>query len=191
MKLSLKQINFCHEYIKDFNGKEAYIRAGYTPKDAKVSASQLLQRPEISALVSELVKDVQNRHALTVDMVVKELMKLAFVNMKDLYHEDGTPKTLNELPREVTACISSSKVTKRKVTNTQRTLFEGDLADMITVTKEVESEFKLYSKLKALDMLMKYTGGYEKDEKVHNAILAKINYNILPPKNKDKNLTKW
>ena len=50
-KLTPKQELFVHEYLKDQNGAQAAIRAGYSPKTAKVTAFQLLKHPHISLLL--------------------------------------------------------------------------------------------------------------------------------------------
>ena len=39
-ELSLKQRRFIAEYLKDGNGTQAAIRAGYAPKNARITASQ-------------------------------------------------------------------------------------------------------------------------------------------------------
>ena len=45
--LTNKQLAFCREYVKDSNGKQAAIRAGYSAKTAEVKASQLLRLVKI------------------------------------------------------------------------------------------------------------------------------------------------
>lgn len=42
-----RQLAFCREYVKDSNGKQAAIRAGYAPKNAEITASQLLRVPKV------------------------------------------------------------------------------------------------------------------------------------------------
>ena len=42
MKLSPKRQRFVEEYLKDQNGTQAYIRAGYAPNGAKENASRLI-----------------------------------------------------------------------------------------------------------------------------------------------------
>ncbi len=43
-ELSPRRERFCQEYVKDLNGTQAAIRAGYSPKTATVKASQLFAR---------------------------------------------------------------------------------------------------------------------------------------------------
>ena len=42
MKLTAKQIRFVDEYLVDFNGTQAAIRAGYSEKTAAATATGLL-----------------------------------------------------------------------------------------------------------------------------------------------------
>ena len=54
MSLNPKQEAFCIEYLKDFNGTQAAIRAGYSAKTAEVKASQLLSIVKIQQHISTL-----------------------------------------------------------------------------------------------------------------------------------------
>lgn len=59
-KLTDQQMRFVTEYLKDCNGKQAAIRAGYAPRSAEVQASRLLSldkvQNEIKARQTELRK---------------------------------------------------------------------------------------------------------------------------------------
>jgi len=50
-RLTLKQARFIAEYLKDLNGTQAAIRAGYARSNADFYASRLLSRANISQLV--------------------------------------------------------------------------------------------------------------------------------------------
>lgn len=54
--LTLKQAAFVREYLKDFNGTQAAIRAGYSPNGARQQASQLLTNPAIQKHMDEYSK---------------------------------------------------------------------------------------------------------------------------------------
>jgi phage terminase small subunit len=54
-KLTPKQKKFAKEYQKDLNGKQAAIRAGYSPKTAKEIASENLTKPNVA---QEINKDL-------------------------------------------------------------------------------------------------------------------------------------
>ncbi len=52
--MNAKQRRFAEEYVVDHNGTQAAIRAGYSEKTAKVQASQLLAKPDVTQLVSKM-----------------------------------------------------------------------------------------------------------------------------------------
>ncbi|MBR3610041.1 MAG: terminase small subunit [Oscillospiraceae bacterium] len=52
-ELTAKEERFCLEYIIDYHGTKAAIRAGYSEKSAAVTASKLLKKANIAARVRE------------------------------------------------------------------------------------------------------------------------------------------
>ena len=56
--LTPKQKQFCIEYLKDFNGTQAAIRAGYSEKTAYSIAEENLRKPEIKNCVQKLADEV-------------------------------------------------------------------------------------------------------------------------------------
>ena len=91
--LTPKQRRFCEEYIQDLNATQAAIRAGYSGKTARQIASENLSKPDIQAVIAELVRQRSERAMVTADMVVAELARLGFVNMMDYMRigENGDP----------------------------------------------------------------------------------------------------
>ena len=65
---------FCREYIIDYIGTQAAIRAGYSKKTAHVQASELLKNPKVLARIRELQKEQTERLAITSDWVVQQLV---------------------------------------------------------------------------------------------------------------------
>ena len=49
-----KHERFCTEYVKDMNGKQAAIRAGYAERSAEMQASRLLRNDKVKQRVAEL-----------------------------------------------------------------------------------------------------------------------------------------
>ena len=66
---------FCQEYVVDYNGTQAAIRAGYKEKSARQQASRLLVSEEVLTRISELQKDQLDRLALSQDYVVLQLLE--------------------------------------------------------------------------------------------------------------------
>lgn len=65
---------FCQEYVVDYNGTQAAIRAGYSEKSARSQASELLTNPNILSRVRELQHEQVERLAVTQDYVIKQLV---------------------------------------------------------------------------------------------------------------------
>lgn len=65
---------FCQEYIVDYNGTQAAIRAGYEKKSARQQASRLLSQEEILNRIMELQADQVKRLAISQDYVVMQLL---------------------------------------------------------------------------------------------------------------------
>ncbi len=77
MKLTPKQTQFCKEYIVDFNGTQAAIRAGYSKKTAGIIAWENLKKPNIQKYVSELIAKRSDKTEITADYVLKGLHEVA------------------------------------------------------------------------------------------------------------------
>lgn len=58
MKTMLKprEERFCREFLKDFNGTRAAIRAGYSEKSAASQSSRMLKRPAVVAYRDALIQ---------------------------------------------------------------------------------------------------------------------------------------
>lgn len=74
-KLKPKEERFCREYVVDYNGTQAAIRAGYKESDAHNRACRLLKKAEVSARVRELQHDIAMRLAISEDFVLAEAME--------------------------------------------------------------------------------------------------------------------
>jgi phage terminase small subunit len=75
--LTLKQARFVEEYIVDLNGRQAAIRAGYSPKTAEVQASRLLRNAKLQATLESAIRERSKRAELSSDRVVEELARIA------------------------------------------------------------------------------------------------------------------
>lgn len=71
-----KQINFCREYVKDYNGTQAAIRAGYSEKTAAVKASQLLKNKDILNTIKQYQKELVESSCLTEEKVIAKVEEI-------------------------------------------------------------------------------------------------------------------
>jgi len=139
---------FAIEYVKDYCGKRAAIRAGYAEKSAAVTAHIMLhQDPEVVQWIVEL-----QQLAIGTDEIVKnrarlELMAMGFVNIGEVATKtDGT----GQFDFDQFSDTDKKAITGIK-TRTRRHK-EGD--DFVTT---IETELK-FDKKGAIDSLAKLNG---------------------------------
>lgn len=65
--LTPKQQRFVLEYLKDQNGKQAAIRAGYAPGSAEVQACRLLRNAQVRAAVDAGQARLAKKAEITVE----------------------------------------------------------------------------------------------------------------------------
>lgn len=73
MALKPKQITFCKEYVKDYNGTQAAVRAGYKESNAASQASRFLNNPEIIEEIKNQQKKLLGTTCLTEEKVINQL----------------------------------------------------------------------------------------------------------------------
>ena len=106
----------CREFVgsANFNMTKALLAAGYSKRTASGSGSRMFAEPEMKAYIAELMKPTIEKQQLTADMVLSEMRKLAFADIKTYYKWSVTKnkfvlKPLDELTDEQTAAIKSYK----------------------------------------------------------------------------------
>ncbi len=75
-----RQIQFAQEYVVDFNGKQAAIRAGYAPKSAEVTACKMLRTAKVRSEIERLLADDVGRRNEIRERNINELMPLAYTD---------------------------------------------------------------------------------------------------------------
>lgn len=90
--LTYLQKKFCEEYIKDYDGKNAYLRASDTckPSSAAQYAHDLLRRPEVKAYIAKLQKVVYEAQFVNYERIAGELAAIGF-------HSDSEKNRLQAL----------------------------------------------------------------------------------------------
>lgn len=73
-----RHLLFVEHYLIDLNGKEAAIRAGYTPEAATVRAAKLLRRPGVRHAVAAAITARAARTGITAERVIAEYARIAF-----------------------------------------------------------------------------------------------------------------
>ena len=144
-KLTAKQQRFVDEYLIDLNATQAAIRAGYSPSTANEQGARLLVNVSISSAISQAMAHRSRRTGITQDRVLRELAKVAFVNANDVIDTDSATVRADAAEDDL-ACIQSVKVKTS----------ESEMGS------SSEREIKLYDKMRALEMLGKHLGLFDK-----------------------------
>lgn len=160
MELTEQQKKFCREYMKDFNGTQAAIRAGYSKKTATEQGHRLLTNVQVQKFLATLKDKAAEKHEGLADEIVAELKKIGFSDIKKFLNSDNTVKDISQLPTELTTCVESIK----KV--------ETEFGSENSSGSKTSVQFKLHSKLDALEKLAKYVGLYEADNRQRGAVIT-------------------
>jgi phage terminase small subunit len=145
-KLSNKQKIFVCEYLKDFNGTQAAIRAGYSVRSACEIASENLRIPKIA---KEIQRNIQER-SMSADEVLLRLSDIARGNITDLM--DVTTAGFSVELMKDQQVKPDAKLIKRIRQKTITYLAKSESQEDREVT---DTEIELYSSLDALNTLAK------------------------------------
>lgn len=71
--MNAKQKRFCDEYLIDCNATQAAIRAGYSPKVARVTAAKMLTNANLKAYIDEQLELLHNEKTADAEEVLEYL----------------------------------------------------------------------------------------------------------------------
>jgi len=148
-KLTPKQERFITEYLVDLNATQAAIRAGYSVKTAGSIGKENLQKPQIQEELTKARKKQQARTEITADRVLKEISRIALLDPRRLFDDDGSPLDISALDDDTAAAIAGLDVVQE---------IDRGSEDVTTYTKK----YKMADKLRALEMLCRHLGLYSK-----------------------------
>ena len=157
-KLTEKQQRFVDEYLIDLNATQAAIRAGYSAKTACEQGARLLANVKVQGTIAEHMAERSKRTGVNQNRIVRELAKIAFVNLTDIVDEEG--RIRSNATDEDLSCLESIKYKESS----------SDTGD------SVEREVKIASKLKALELLGKHVGMW--NDKLNVEMDAELNIHV-------------
>ncbi len=141
--LTDKQERFVEEYLVDLNATQAAIRAGYSEKTAAVIGFQNLTKLNIAEAIQVKRQEISEETGITIKRVLEEEATLAFLDIADLFDENGfLIKKMSEIPEETRRAIAGLEVI------------------VSDVGLETRYKFKLNDKGKALERLGRHLGMY-------------------------------
>lgn len=109
MILTAKQRRFVTEYVKCLNGTQAAIAAGYSPKTARVIASENLRKPSIQAEIANQEALRQTRLNAAQERVIRELVKIVDFDISRLFNGHGAVLPMSQWPPEATSIVAAFK----------------------------------------------------------------------------------
>jgi phage terminase small subunit len=150
--LTERQARFVDEYMRDLNGQQAAIRAGYSPSTAAHLAFQTLANPRVAAAVARAKAERSARTKLDADLILYELAAIAFSDMHDFVGWNGRGILIRR--SENINPHARKAIRELKETNTEN----GSTLSI-----------KLHDKVRALELLGKHIALFPERHEVTNA----------------------
>lgn len=146
---------FCREYLVDYNGTRAALRAGYKEKSAYAIAGQNLNKLEIQKRIAELRKTAAHEYNITKEALMQTLMEIAGTRLEYILD----PKTnailpLDQWPEHMKGAVSGIDLEEIREGR-------GKTRRVVGYNKKV----RLWEKTKAIEVLNKMLG-FNAPEKV-------------------------
>ena len=138
MKLNEKHKRFANEYLKDLNGTQAAIRAGYSPKTARVQGSKLLTNANIQEYLVKINSKRMEVVKIDANYVLQRHYEIDELNLKPL----------NEWPKVWRTALSSIDIMRVRD-------FEAGKDDSSKMESVIQ-KIKWPDKLRNLELLGKH-----------------------------------
>lgn len=168
---SEQQKEFARQYIIDWNGQRAVKEAGYSEKTAHVQATRLLKNVKVRKYMNELINEkLEGEKDEIKAKCVEALRVIAYHDIREFVNIETklvTEKTKDgdyiEVERQIASIKDTSEIDTRAVAS-------------IKQNEKGVIEIKFHDKQKAIDTLMRYTGG------LIDKVEADVNhtYKIIP-----------
>ncbi len=156
MSLSPQQVAFVEAYLIDPNGEKAAIAAGYSPKTAASQASRLLRHVKVVAALEQRRTMLQVRTGITPEMVLGELAKLGFSDIRQVVQWRSNVTGMSEDEDGDPVIRTSNEVT---VTNSDQLTPEAAAAVLeVSQSKDGALKVKMHDKLGALVKIGQHLG---------------------------------
>lgn len=166
MALSALQQAFCEQYVILRQGKGAYVAAGGSPKSAEVNSHKLLQRDDIRTEIDRLTAIRDADFGMTAGDVLREIAKVAMFDLGDVMEwgekEVETPDgDVMSMPNGDPMMVPVVKpVDSYRLTPDQRRAIKS-----VSMSKEGMFKMEAHDRMRALEMLGKHLGLFERDNR--------------------------
>ena len=125
--LTPKQLRWIDEYLIDFNGAAAAVRAGYSPKSARSIAHENQTKPDIQSVLQARQADMAKELQITRQGVIRGLLDAV-----ELGREQQNPSAMVGALREVAKMLGfyEPEVKKIEVLTTDQSSRQANFAAM-------------------------------------------------------------
>jgi len=152
-----------------YDGAKAYqsLRPGISTNVAAAAATRLFKHPAVKAVLAKSRKKLMKKFEISEERVLQEMACIAFLDIADLFNDDGSLKPISEIPEETRRALAGLEISE---------LFDGVGEDREQVGRL--KRLKVESKTKGLEMLGKYLEMFRDrlelstDQDLANLILA-------------------
>lgn len=138
---------FCREYAVYNIGSRAYEKAypGCSPETARSNACKLLTNTNITNRIKQITAERMEKLEVTHEKILREVAKLAFLDPREFYRDDGSIKSIHDMDPDAVAALEGMKV--RSVETEKDNGFHRQV---------FMTEIKHSNKRGALELLMRY-----------------------------------
>ena len=105
-----KKLLFAQEYLKDMNGLQAAIRAGYSAATAGQASTRLLKDVSVKNYISTHTTERVERLNVDADRWLEEVNHSAFLDPEAMFAENGTLLPISEIPERLRRAIAGFEV---------------------------------------------------------------------------------
>lgn len=175
--LTPKQQRFVEEYLVDLNATQAAIRAGYSSRTACEQASRLLANVKVSEAIAEARKKLAEKTGITQERVLKEYARIAFLDIRKAFDEEGQLRPVQELDDDTAAAIAGLEVEVKRLPGEADETLEGQPHGGALKRQHGETarlhKIKLADKKGELDSIARHLGMFvDKSEQVNRQVMS-------------------
>ena len=147
MSITNKQEGFCQEYIKDHNGTQSAIRAGYSPKTANEQAARLLTKVSIKERIGQLeTKKAENIEYDRKESMRRKQVLLDALRARIANNDDQAIRTAHTILKQMDNINGLESITNINVDQqAPKPLSEQDRAELkeLAAARDRKSKVKL------------------------------------------------
>ena len=155
-ELTADNRRFIDDYLVDLNGTRAYrvTYPGANYSTARTESGKLLAKPHIRAEVRAAQADRRRRTNVGGDKVVRELSRIAFADVADLFDEGGRLLPIRRVPLETRRAIAGVKVKRVMEGFQQVEVIDIKFCDKLGALEKLCRHLGLTQEISPLDVLL-------------------------------------